>query len=128
MDAAARHDNVDVWMKIEFAAVGVKHRGESGGSAEMSPVCRHGVDGLFGGLKHQTVCQSLILIDDRPEFKGDNKCNEVVSFRNQFLLLSFKPCDSAVMMTLGATATAAGVWRVMHLTTDGTFENNVSQS
>jgi hypothetical protein len=107
-DAAAWHDDVEVWVVGQCRAPGVEHGGQADPGAEMLRVGRNGDERLGRRLEQQVVDDGLVLVGDVADRGRQREDYVEVWDRQQLGFPVGKPLLGSNGLALRAVAIAAG--------------------
>ena len=108
-EAAARHDAMQVRMKMQILPPGVQHGQEANGGAEVSGVSGDGEQSLGSSLKQDGVNLSRVLKSQAGDLLGEGE-HDVEVRNGQKLCLPFgEPLGAGRGLALGAVAVATQV-------------------
>jgi hypothetical protein len=104
-----RHDQMDMRMVIQPAAVGVQHRMGTASPFQPWISAGKGLDGLPGCLQQQIIGDALMLPEQLTQLTGHGEGHQVIVDWQQFGALSFQPLLAFMMLAMGATPMTTGM-------------------
>jgi hypothetical protein len=110
-EAAARYDDVGVWMVGQCRSPGVQHGGEPDAGAEVLGVGGDGDQGLGGGFEQQVIDDRLVVIGDVGDRSGQCEDDMEIMHGQEFGLAVGQPFLGSHGLALWAMPIAAGVVR-----------------
>ncbi len=105
-----RHDKMNVWMKIQFARMGVQHRDGARRTLQLLIVLTECAQRLPTATQEQIVDSLLVSKGQRAKFGGHGEGDQKVFSRHQPFHLPFQPLLAFVMLAVRALALAARMW------------------
>lgn len=109
VEATAGHDQMEMWMIVQAARVGMQHRRYTEVAAPRRSVAGEALQGADGALEQQGIDLLLMLPGQGAQFTGQGEGHHEILDRQQLLALSVEPGRRVVVLAAGTTAMAAGI-------------------